>query len=43
MQRTLSLDPRIIRHSLLKLGDKLGEVKDYGGKVDWPTNTGSGI
>ncbi|KAL2828424.1 37S ribosomal protein Mrp17 [Aspergillus cavernicola] len=35
VRRTLSLDPRMIRFSVVKLGDKLEEVKDAGGKVEW--------
>lgn len=33
--RTLGLDPRMIRFSVVKLGDKLEEIKDVEGKVDW--------
>ncbi|KAL4917529.1 ribosomal protein S6 [Aspergillus aurantiobrunneus] len=35
IRRTLALDPRMIRFSVVKLGDKLGEVKDINGKVEW--------
>ncbi|OJJ63638.1 hypothetical protein ASPSYDRAFT_38233 [Aspergillus sydowii CBS 593.65] len=35
IRRTLALDPRMIRFSVIKLGDKLEEVKDVGGKVEW--------
>ncbi|KAK2739817.1 hypothetical protein FQN55_009138 [Onygenales sp. PD_40] len=33
--RTLKLDPRMVRFSVVKLGDKLEEIKDVGGKVEW--------
>ncbi|KAL4934676.1 mitochondrial 37S ribosomal protein bS6m [Aspergillus undulatus] len=35
IRRTLGLDPRMIRFSVVKLGDKLEEVKDVEGKVEW--------
>jgi len=35
VQRTLKLDPRMIRYSVIKLGSKLDEIKDIGGKVEW--------
>ncbi|KAL2865394.1 mitochondrial 37S ribosomal protein bS6m [Aspergillus lucknowensis] len=35
VRRTLSLDPRMIRFSVVKLGDKLEEVKDVEGKIEW--------
>ncbi|RJE25763.1 hypothetical protein PHISCL_01876 [Aspergillus sclerotialis] len=35
IRRTLSLDPRMIRHSVVKLGSKLDEVKDVSGHVEW--------
>ncbi|KAL3414653.1 37S ribosomal protein Mrp17 [Aspergillus fumigatus] len=35
VRRTLSLDPRMIRFSVVKLGDKLEEIKDVEGKVEW--------
>jgi small subunit ribosomal protein S6 len=40
VRRTLSLDPRMIRFSVLKLGDKLEEINDVPGHVHWnPTKT----
>ncbi|KAL2221060.1 37S ribosomal protein Mrp17 [Thermoascus aurantiacus ATCC 26904] len=35
VRRTLSLDPRMIRFSVVKLGNKLDEIKDVPGKVEW--------
>ncbi|KAJ5752963.1 37S ribosomal protein MRP17 [Penicillium odoratum] len=35
IRRTLGLDPRMINFSVVKLGDKLAEVKDVEGKVAW--------
>jgi small subunit ribosomal protein S6 len=35
VKRTLGLDPRMIRYSMVKVGTTLDEVKDVGGKVDW--------
>lgn len=35
VKRTLGLDPRMIRYSMVKVGTKLDEVRDVGGKVDW--------
>jgi small subunit ribosomal protein S6 len=35
IRRTLSLDPRMIRYSVVKLGDKLEEVGDVSGQVQW--------
>ncbi|OKL55782.1 hypothetical protein UA08_08892 [Talaromyces atroroseus] len=40
VRRTLSLDPRMIRFSVLKLGDKLEEINDVPGHIEWnPTKT----
>ncbi|KAL4875357.1 hypothetical protein BJY04DRAFT_202280 [Aspergillus karnatakaensis] len=41
VRRTLSLDPRMVRFAVVKLGDKLEEVKDIPGQVPW--NTGRRI
>ncbi|PWY77374.1 hypothetical protein BO70DRAFT_363315 [Aspergillus heteromorphus CBS 117.55] len=38
IRRTLALDPRMIRFSVVKLGDKLEEVKHVDGKVEWNNN-----
>lgn len=35
VRKTLSLDPRMIRHSVVKLGSSLEEIKDVGGKAEW--------
>lgn len=35
MRRTLSLDPRMIRFSVVKLGNTLDEIKDVPGHVEW--------
>ncbi|KAL4899499.1 hypothetical protein BDW74DRAFT_183606 [Aspergillus multicolor] len=35
IRRQLSLDPRMIRFAVVKLGDKLEEVRDVTGKVEW--------
>lgn len=35
VRRTLGLDPRMIRFSVVKLGSKLEEIKDVEGKVKW--------
>lgn len=35
IRRTLGLDPRMINFSVVKLGDKLEEIKDIDGKVEW--------
>lgn len=35
VRRTLGLDPRMINFSVVKLGDKLEEIKDVEGKVEW--------
>jgi small subunit ribosomal protein S6 len=38
IRRTLGLDPRMINFSVVKLGDKLEEIKDIDGKVQWNNN-----
>jgi small subunit ribosomal protein S6 len=35
VRRTLGLDPRMINFSVVKLGDKLEEIKNVEGKVEW--------
>ncbi|KMP08598.1 hypothetical protein CIHG_05210 [Coccidioides immitis H538.4] len=35
VRRTLGLDPRMIRFSVVKLGSTLEEIKDVEGKVKW--------
>jgi small subunit ribosomal protein S6 len=35
IRRTLGLDPRMINFAVVKLGDKLEEIKDVKGKVEW--------
>ncbi|KAE8552036.1 hypothetical protein EYB25_005927 [Talaromyces marneffei] len=40
VRRTLSLDPRMIRFSVVKVGDKLEEINDVPGHVNWnPSKT----
>ncbi|KAL1977921.1 hypothetical protein VTN31DRAFT_780 [Thermomyces dupontii] len=38
VQRTLGLDPRMIRFSIIKLGNKLEEIRDVPGTVEWNQN-----
>lgn len=35
IRRTLGLDPRMINFSVVKLGDKLEEIKDVEGEIKW--------
>ncbi|KAH8704066.1 37S ribosomal protein Mrp17 [Talaromyces proteolyticus] len=35
VRRTLSLDPRMIRFSVVKLGTKLEDINDVPGRVEW--------
>ena len=35
VRRTLGLDPRMIRYSLVQMGSKLEEMKNIGGKAQW--------
>lgn len=35
VQRTLGLDPRMIRFSVIKMGNTLGETKDIDGQIAW--------
>lgn len=35
VRRTLGLDPRMIRYSVVQLGSTLEEIKDVAGKADW--------
>ena len=35
IRRTLGLDPRMINFSVVKLGDKLDEIKNVEGHVKW--------
>ena len=39
VKRTLGLDPRMIRYSMVKVGTKFDEIKDVGAKVDWGNGT----
>ncbi|KAK4553894.1 hypothetical protein LTR86_009069 [Recurvomyces mirabilis] len=36
VRRTLGLDPRMIRFKVQKMGGKLEEIADVGGKAEWP-------
>lgn len=38
VRRTLGLDPRMIRYSVVKMGSKLDEISDVGGKAEWNKN-----
>jgi len=35
VKRTLGLDPRMIRYSIVKLGSTLDQIKDVAGKAEW--------
>lgn len=35
VRRTLGLDPRMIRYSVVKMGSKLEEIKDVAGTAEW--------
>jgi small subunit ribosomal protein S6 len=35
VRRTLGLDPRMIRFSLVKMGSKLDEIAEIAGKAEW--------
>jgi small subunit ribosomal protein S6 len=35
VRRTLGLDPRMIRYNVVKMGSKLEEIADVGGKAEW--------
>ena len=37
LRKTLDLDPRMVRHSVVKMGNTLKSIKDIGGKVEWKT------
>lgn len=41
VRRTLGLDPRMIRYSVVQMGSKLQDIKDVGGKAEWPGVAGS--
>ncbi|WPH01973.1 Hypothetical protein R9X50_00482700 [Acrodontium crateriforme] len=36
VRRTLGLDPRMIRYSVVKMGSKLEDIRDVAGKAEWP-------
>ncbi|KAK5117798.1 hypothetical protein LTR85_008773 [Meristemomyces frigidus] len=36
VRRTLGLDPRMIRYSVVKMGSTLEEIRGVGGKAEWP-------
>lgn len=42
VKRTLGLDPRMIRYSMVKMGEKLEEVKDVGGVARWGSASAGG-
>lgn len=35
VQRTLGLDPRLLRYSVVKMGSKLEDIKDVAGRAEW--------
>ncbi|QIW94725.1 hypothetical protein AMS68_000243 [Peltaster fructicola] len=37
VKRTLSLDPRMVRFSIVNLATKLQDLKDFGGQAEWQT------
>ena len=42
VRRTMSLDPRLLRYSMVKLGSTLSEIADVGGKAEeWANFEGS--
>lgn len=43
VQRTLKLDPRLLRFSVVKMGAKLTELADVAGKAEWPGDAGSAL
>lgn len=34
VRRTMSLDPRLLRYSIVRMGHRLGEISDVGGKAE---------
>lgn len=41
VRRTLGLDPRMIRYSVVKMGSTLEQIKDIAGKAPWVTSNDS--
>jgi len=37
VRRTLGLDPRMIRFSVVKMGSKLEQIAEVGGRAEWET------
>jgi len=35
LRRTMSLDPRLIRYSIVKMGEKLEDIKDIAGTAEF--------
>ena len=35
VRKTLGLDPRMVRYSVVKMGSTLEEVKEVAGKAEW--------
>ncbi|CAK3978438.1 37S ribosomal MRP17, mitochondrial [Lecanosticta acicola] len=35
VRRTLGLDPRLIRYSIVQMGTKLEDIKDVAGQAEW--------
>ncbi|TKX25727.1 putative 37S ribosomal protein [Elsinoe australis] len=42
VRRTLGLDPRMIRYSVVKLGSTLDQIKDVAGQAQWNPNVDNG-
>ena len=42
VQKTLKLDPRLIRYGVVKMGQTLKDISDIGGKVTWSHNDSEG-
>lgn len=38
VKRTMGLDPRMVRFSIVKLASKLVDLKDFGGQAEWPAS-----
>lgn len=37
VQRTLNLDPRMVRQNVIRIGESLKSIKDVKGVVEWET------
>jgi small subunit ribosomal protein S6 len=43
IRRTLSLDPRVLRSSFVKMGDNLEDIKNVSGRAEWPNEHNEAI